>query len=76
MWVGNKIKPKIAEEQWGGKRYKSNPCSWTMIEPALEVQKKIYLYFIDYTEAFDKIQQGEIITQTHLKRDGKDLKAI
>ena len=76
MWVGNKTKPEIAEEQWGGKRYKSNPYSWTMIEPALEEQKEVYLCFIDYTEAFDKIRHGEIITQTHLKIDGKDLRAI
>ena len=76
MWVRNKTKPGIAEEQWGGKRYKSNPYSWTMIEPALEEQKEVYLCFIDYIEAFDKIRHGEIITQTHLKIDGKDLRAI
>ena len=47
-----------------------------MIEPALEEQKEVYLCFIDYAEAFDKIRHGEIITQTHLKIDGKDLRAI
>ena len=47
-----------------------------MIEPALEVQKEVYLCFIDYTEAFDKIRHGEIITKTHMKIDGKDLRAI
>ena len=77
MWVRNKTKPEIAEEQWREKRYnKSNLYSWTMIEPALEAHKEVYLCFIDYTEAFDKIRHGEIITKTHLKIDGKDLRAI
>ena len=47
-----------------------------MIEQALEVQKEVYLSFIDYTEAFDKMRHGEIITRTHLKIDEKDLRAI
>ena len=47
-----------------------------MIEPALEEQKEVDPCFIDYTEAFDKIRHCEIITQTHLKIDGKDLRAI
>ena len=51
MRVRNKIKPEIA-----GKRYnKCNPHPSIMIERALEVQKEVYLWFIDYMEAFDKV---------------------
>ena len=47
-----------------------------MEEPTLKEQKEVYLCFIDHAEAFDKIRHGEIITLTHLKIDGKDLRAI
>ena len=58
MRVRNKIKPEIAEELFEGKRYnKCNPHPWIMIERALEVQKEVYLWFIDYMEAFDKVWQ-------------------
>ena len=78
MRVGNKIKPEITEEHHGGKSYnKCNPHSWAIIEWALEVQKEVYLCFMDYTDAFEKVWQDEIITQlTQLKINGKDLRAI
>ncbi|GFO08467.1 endonuclease-reverse transcriptase [Plakobranchus ocellatus] len=48
-----------------------------MIERALEVQKDVYLCFIDYTKAFDRVRHDEIIKQlTQLKIDGKDLRII
>ena len=48
-----------------------------MIERALEVQKDVYLCFIDYTEAFDKVRQDEIIIQlTQLEINGKNLRTI
>ena len=74
----NKIKTEIADEHCEGKRYyKCNPHSWTMIERALEVQKDVYLCFIDYTEAFDKVRQDEIIIQlTQLEINGKNLRTI
>ena len=38
----------------------------------MEVQKELYLCFIDYTKAFDRVQHDEIIKQlTQLKRDGE-----
>ena len=38
-------------------------------------QKEVYLCFIDYTKAFDRVRHDEIITQlTQLKVDGEDLK--
>ena len=49
----------------------------TIIEQALEVQKEVYLYFIEYTKTFGKVQPDDIITQlTQLKIDGKDLQMI
>ena len=48
-----------------------------MIERAMEVQKEVYLCFIDYTGAFDKARHDEIITQlTQSKINGKDLRVI
>ena len=34
-----------------------------MIERALEVQKEVYLCFIDYIEEFCRVRHDEIITQ-------------
>ena len=34
-----------------------------MIKRALEVQKEVYLCFIDYTEAFDRVRHDEITTR-------------
>ena len=43
-----------------------------MIAPALEVQKEVYLCFIDYTKAFDRVRHDETITQlTQSKINGK-----
>ena len=46
----------------------------TIIEGAQEVQKDVYVCFIDCTKAFDRVRLDEIITQlAQLKIDGKDL---
>ncbi|GFO05641.1 RNA-directed DNA polymerase from mobile element jockey-like [Plakobranchus ocellatus] len=76
--VRNKIKPEIAEEQRGFVEDKgaSNAIYIlrTLIERALEIQKDVYLCFIDYTKAFDRVCHDEIITQLkQLNIDGKDL---
>ena len=48
----------------------------TLIEPAIEVQKEVYLCIIDYIQAFE-VRHDEIITQlTQLKIDGKDLRVV
>ncbi|GFO42984.1 endonuclease-reverse transcriptase [Plakobranchus ocellatus] len=77
----NKIKPEIAEEQCGFVEGKGTTNAIyilrTLIERALEVQKDVYLCFIDYTKAFDRVRHDEIIKQlTQLKIDGKDLRII
>ena len=43
-----------------------------MIEQALALQKEVYLCFIDYTDAFDKVHDDIITQLTELKIDGKD----
>ena len=49
----------------------------TLIERALEIQKDVYLCFIDYTKAFDRVCHDEIIKElTKLRIDGKDLRII
>ncbi|GFO02707.1 endonuclease-reverse transcriptase [Plakobranchus ocellatus] len=77
----NKIKPEIAEEQCGfvEDRGISNAIYilQTLIERALEVQKDVYLCFIDYTKAFDRVRHDEIITELkQFNIDGKDLRII
>ncbi|GFO02811.1 retrovirus-related pol polyprotein from type-1 retrotransposable element r2 [Plakobranchus ocellatus] len=79
--IRNKIKPEIAEEQCGFVEDKGTSNAIyilrTFIERALEVQKDVYLCFIDYTKAFDRICHDEIITELkQLKIDGKDLRII
>ena len=49
----------------------------TKTEGALEVHKEVYLWFIDFTKAFDKVWHDDIFTLlTQLKIDGKDLQVI
>ena len=81
MRVRNKINPEIAEEQCGFVEGKGTTNAIfilrTLIERALEIQKDVYLCFIDYTKAFDRVRQDEIIKElTKLKIDGKDLRII
>ena len=81
MRVRNKIKPEIAKEQCrfvDGKGTTGAVYTLrTLIERALEVQKEVYLCFVDCTKAFGKVQQDEIIAQiTQLKIDGEDLEMI
>ena len=61
----NKIKPEMANEKCGfvGGKGTTNAI-YTLrivIERPLEVQKEVYLCFIDYTKVFDRVQDDEII---------------
>ena len=81
MRVRNKINPEIAEEQCGFVVGKGTTNAIfilrTLIERALEIQKDVYLCFIDYTKAFDRVRHDEIIKElTKSKIDGKDLRII
>ena len=81
MRIRNKINPEIAEEQCGFVEGKGTTNAIfilrTLIERALEIQKDVYLCFIDYTKVFDRVRHDEIIKElTKLKIDGKDLRII
>ncbi|GFS15866.1 endonuclease-reverse transcriptase [Elysia marginata] len=81
MRVRNKIRPEIGDTQCGfveGKGTTSAVYILRMIiERALERQKDIYLCFIDYTKAFDRVKHWEMIKQLkQLLVDGKDLRII
>ena len=49
----------------------------TLTERATEIQKDLYLCFIDYTKAFDKLRHEEIMSILYsLNIDGKDLRIV
>ena len=49
----------------------------TLTERAIEIQKDLYLCFIDYTKAFDTLRQEEIMSILDgLNIDGKDLRIV
>ena len=77
----NKITPEIAEEQYGFVKDKGTRNAIYMIrtltERAIEIQKDLYLCFIDYTKAFDKLRHEEIMSiLDSLNIDGKDLRIV
>ncbi|GFS13084.1 LINE-1 reverse transcriptase [Elysia marginata] len=81
MRIRSKIKPEIADEQYGfveGKGITNVIYTLrTLIQKAIEVQKDVYLCFIDYTKAFDRVRHDEIMKDlTQIKIDGKDLRVI
>ena len=49
----------------------------TLTERAIEIQRDLYLCFIDYTKAFDKLRHEEIMSiLDSLNIDGKDLRIV
>ena len=49
----------------------------TLTERAIEIQKELYVCFIDYTKAFDKLRHEEIMSiLDSLNIDGKDLRIV
>ena len=79
--IRSKIKSEIGEEQCGFVEGKgTNNAIYTLrtiIDRTNEVNKDLYLCFIDYTKAFDKVKHEEIIKMlNNLKVDGKDLRLI
>jgi len=46
-------------------------------ERAIEMQNYLYMCFIDYTKAFDKVQHAELLKMLEtLDLDGKDIRLI
>ena len=82
MWRARKIiKPEIGKEQYGFMKdagTKKAICTLRMIcERSIEMQKDIYLCFIDYTKAFDKVKHVQILDMLQdLDIDGKDIRLV
>ncbi|GFR74690.1 endonuclease-reverse transcriptase [Elysia marginata] len=79
--IRSKIKSEIADEQYGSIEGKGTTNAIytlrTLIQRAIEVQKDVYLSFINYTKAFDRVRHNEIMKDlTQIKIDGKDLRVI
>jgi hypothetical protein len=77
----NKIRPEINDSQCGFVEGKGTTNAIyilrTLIERSLEVNKDLYLCFIDYTKAFDKVRHDKIIDILEkLEIDGNDLTII
>ncbi len=76
-----RTKPEIAEEQCGFVKDTGTRNAILMIrmlsERAIEMQKDLYMCFIDYTKAFDKVRHEEILKMLEsLDLDGKDVRLI
>ena len=75
------IKPEISTEQYGFVE-DSGPRNAIFIlrmlgERASQMQKEVYVCFIDYTKAFDKVRHEDLMHMLqNLDIDGKDLKLI
>ena len=79
--IRNKVFTEIADTQCGFIEGKGTANAIyilrQIIERTLEVNKDLYVCFIDYTKAFDRVGHEEIITiLQQLNIDGKDLRII
>ena len=79
--IRSKIRPEISEEQFGfvsGKGTRNAIfCLRTLSERCIEIQKSLYICFIDYEKAFDKVKHGELLRVLRdLHLDGRDLRLI
>ena len=77
----SKLKPEISNSQFGfmadkGPRNAIFPLSM-MIERTIEMEKDLYLCFIDYAKAFDRVEHNELFRILNgLYIDRKDLRII
>ena len=79
--IRSRIRPRISEEQFGfvsGKGTSNALFSLRVIaERALEVQKDLFVCFVDYEKAFDKVKHVELFNMLkNLNMDGKDLRLL
>ena len=79
--IRNKISPEISEQQFGfvrGKGTANAVFSLRMItERCLDVQKDIFICFVDYEKAFDKVKHENLLEiLKNLMLDGKDIRII
>jgi len=81
MRMKNKISTEIAEEQYGFTPDKGTRNAIfilrMIIERSIEVKHDLYLCFLDYTKAFDKVKHDNLFQiLQNLDIDGKDLRLI
>ena len=81
MRMKNKITPEIAKEQYGFMPDKGTRNAIfilrMIIERSIEVKHDLYLCFLDYTKAFDKVEHDNLFQILEkLDIDGKDLQII
>ena len=77
----NNILPEISETQFRFMADKGTRNAIfalrTLMERAIEVQKDLYLCFIDYSKAFDKVRHSDLFDILQgINCDGKDLRVI
>ena len=75
------IRPEIGREQFGFVQDAGTRNAIFIIrmmsERAIQMQRNMYLCFIDYSKAFDKVKHEELFGMLHeLDIDGKDLRLI
>ena len=73
-----KLRSKLSDEQFGyqpGKGTRNATfCLRMLAEKAIEKQKDLYICFIDYVKAFDRVKHKKLMEMSeHLEVDGKDL---
>ena len=79
--IRSKIRPEISETQFGFVADKSTRNAIftlsMLIERCIQMQKDLYLCFIDYSKAFDKVKHQDLFNILQdLDIDGKDLRII
>ena len=75
------LRPEISQLQFGfvpDKSTRNAIFTLSMLaERCIEMQKDLYLCFIDYSKAFDKVRHEKLFNiLEHLDIDGKDLRVI
>ena len=76
-----RIRQEVGEEQFGFLEGKGTTNAIFVLrmlaERAIEMQKDIYVCFIDYEKAFDRVKHGELIQMLEsIGADGKDIRMI
>ena len=79
--IKNKIDTEVGEEQFGFRKNKGTREAILSIRLVIdkykEVQKSIYICFIDYSKAFDRVQHEKLIKcLQEIGIDGKDIRLI
>ena len=73
----SKIRPEISEEQYGFMQDKGTRNAIYTLRTLAEMQRDIFLCFIDYSKAFDRVKHKELMQMlSELDIDGKDLRLV